>query len=240
MSKRVIIIGASVGIGKSLAEVYIRNGYQVGLTSRRIELLDALKTLYPSNAIFIQQMDVSDVPTARQQLTNLIATMGGVDIIVLNAGVGIPKATFEEQLYTIDINARGFMGLADAAYTYFATTGGGQIAGVSSLAALRGSGAVPEYHASKAFISNYMEGLQLRAWNRKQQIFVTDIRPGFVDTAMTKANKGMFWVATAEKAANQIYNAIRAKKRVVYITRRWWFMAQLMKILPNFLYKKFV
>jgi short-subunit dehydrogenase len=238
--KKIIIIGASIGIGKALAELYIQKGYEVGITSRRENLLQEIKAKYPNAPIFIQKMDVADVHQARTQLQALIAAMNGVDVIVINAGVGVPKASFEEQLFTIDINARGFMALADAAYSYFSEKGGGQIVGLSSMAALRGSGFAPEYHASKAFISSYMEGLQIRSWNRKHNITVTDIRPGFVDTEMTKSNKGMFWLATVEKAAQQIFDAILAKKRIAYITKRWWIMAQLMKNLPDFLYRKFV
>jgi short-subunit dehydrogenase len=103
---------------------------------------------------------------------------------------------------------------------------------------LRGSHALTAYSASKAFISNYMEGLRLRFAKKKINITVTDIRPGYVDTPMTKGNKGMFWIASSQKAARQIFKAIEAKKDVAYITRRWAIVAFFLKILPAFMLKK--
>ncbi|MCC8093908.1 MAG: hypothetical protein LIP05_00185 [Tannerellaceae bacterium] len=68
-------------------------------------------------------------------------------------------------------------------------------------------------------------------------IRITDIRPGFVDTAMAKG-EGLFWVASPEKAVHQIYEAIRKQKPVACITRRWSFVAFLLKRLPTFLYNR--
>jgi short-subunit dehydrogenase len=83
-----------------------------------------------------------------------------------------------------------------------------------------------------------MEGLRLRSRKWNLNISVTDIRPGYVDTPMTKSNKGMFWVATPEKAASQIYDAINARKSVVYITKRYVLLAALLRILPEWLIAK--
>jgi short-subunit dehydrogenase len=71
----------------------------------------------------------------------------------------------------------------------------------------------------------------------KLHIYTTDVRPGFVKTAMAKGPK-MFWVATKEKAANQIFRSIQKKKRIVYITKRWRIIAWILKGIPWLLYKK--
>jgi short-subunit dehydrogenase len=87
-------------------------------------------------------------------------------------------------------------------------------------------------------MSNYAEGLFIKAWKLKKNITITDIKPGFIDTKMAKGNK-QFWVAPVHKAALQIIKAIDKKKRVVYITKRWWLVAQIMKWLPFSIYKRF-
>ena len=83
-----------------------------------------------------------------------------------------------------------------------------------------------------------MQGLRLRSVKNRHKITVTDVRPGFVDTPMTKQNKGMFWVATPEKAAKQIADAIESKKNVAYITKRYFLLAILIKLFPEWLYAK--
>jgi short-subunit dehydrogenase len=237
---KIIIIGATAGIGKTLAEIYINKGHEVGLTGRRMNLLEEIKANFLDKKIHLRAMDVAEIDNSRKVFDELVEEMGGIDICVINAGVGFPNATFEQEIATIDINARGFVALANASYTYFKKKGGGQIVGISSIASIRGGRHAPEYNASKAFISNYMEGIRTKSNRKRDKIFVTDIRPGFVDTDMTKSNKEMFWVATPEKAAQQIYEAINTKKKVAYITKRWGIIAFLLKIMPDFIYEKMV
>jgi len=238
--KKIVIIGATTGIGRALAELYAQKGYEMAITGRRLNLLEEIKDKYPTSKIITRQMDVADTESSRKTMDELVKVLGGIDIVLLNAGVGYPKATYEQELSTVDINARGFLALANWSYEYFTTKGSGQFAGVSSVAGVRSSPYAPEYHASKAFISSYMEGLRMRSRKWNPNISVTDIRPGYVDTPMTKSNKGMFWVATPEKAASQIYDAINARKSVVYITKRYVLLANLLRILPEWLIAKFM
>lgn len=235
---KIIIIGATTGIGKALAELYIKQGHEVTITGRRMTLLEEIQNTHPNQKIHISTIDIAEIENARLTMDHLADKYGGFDKVVINAGVGFGKASFEEEIKTIDINVRGFVAIAQWAYNYFKTKGGGHIIGVSSLAALNGSPYAPEYHASKAFISSYMQGLRLRSAKYKHQISVTDIRPGFVDTPMTKQNKGMFWVATPEKAAQQIASAIESKKNVAYITKRYFLLAILIKLVPEWLFAK--
>lgn len=235
---KIIIIGATTGIGRSLAQLYASKGYEIAITGRRIALLEEIKELFPNTKIHVRAMDVTDYEVSRKTMQDLAIEMGGFDIVIINAGVGFPKATFEQEIETININVRGFMALANWTYQFFQQNGGGQLVGVSSLAALTGSAYAPEYHASKAFMTNYMSGLRMRSAKYKHQIAVTDIRPGFVDTPMTKQNKGMFWVSTSEKAALQIAEAVSSKKKVAYITKRYYLVAILLKIMPEWLLVK--
>jgi hypothetical protein len=85
---------------------------------------------------------------------------------------------------------------------------------------------------------NYMQGQRHKAKAEKLPIVITDIRPGFIDTDMTKDQKGMFWVQPAEKAAKQIADSIENKRDVVYITNRWRPLAILMGLMPDFIWHK--
>lgn len=235
--KKVIIIGASSGIGLELAKIFSKNDFHVGLAARRLSELEKLQQELsgPSNIVV---MDVAQTDDAKMQLNKLIEEMGGADIVVINAGVGWSFPTPEQELQTLQINAVGFVALFIEATEYFKKNNSGHIVGVSSIASLRGSHLASAYSASKALISNYMEGMRIKFYKQKLNINVTDIRPGFVATPMTEKNKGMFWVATAERAAQQIFDAILAQKEVVYITHRWGIIALIYKLLPNFLLKR--
>ncbi|MGZ5191098.1 MAG: SDR family NAD(P)-dependent oxidoreductase, partial [Flavisolibacter sp.] len=131
----------------------------------------------------------------------------------------------------------GFVEVVSFTFNYFVQQGHGQIAVSSSIAALRGNSWAPSYSASKAFMSNYAEGLNIKSRKLKKDIVITDIKSGFIATKMAKRN-GRFWVAPTEKAVNQIIKGIEARKRVVYVTKRWWIIAQLMKIIPYSIYKR--
>ena len=86
-------------------------------------------------------------------------------------------------------------------------------------------------------MSNYLEGLRQKASKSGIAITVTEIQPGFIDTAMAKG-EGLFWVAPPEKAARQILKAITGKKKHAYITKRWRLIALLLKIIPDWVYNK--
>ncbi len=238
MSKSAIIIGATSGIGKALAEVLAGQGYRLGLTGRRLPLLQEIKESLAAE-VFIEQMDVADVPETEEKFKTLIEKMGPIDLVIISAGIGHLNSKLDPSLEikTIETNVSGFVVIADVAFMHFQTQGKGHLVGISSIAALRGSALAPAYSASKAFVSNYMEGLRLKALKANLDITVTDVRPGFVDTPMTQG-QSMFWVAPAEKAAVQIWQAIKAKKVCVYITRRWRLIAWLMRIMPNWIYGK--
>jgi short-subunit dehydrogenase len=235
--KRIIIIGASSGIGKELALLFAAEGNLVGITGRRNDLLEEIKARYPSK-ILPACFDVTGM-NAKKHVQVLIEEMGGLDLLLYNAGVGDPSQDLNEETEqeTTKTNVNGFVEIAAFAFNYFVNQGHGQIALISSIAALRGNSWTPAYSASKAFMSNYAEGLNIKARRLKKKIIVTDLKPGFIKTKMAKGH-GQFWVSSPRKAARQIKAAIDNKKRAAYITRRWWLVAQIMKILPFSLYKR--
>lgn len=235
--KKAIVIGATSGIGEALAKELMQQDYFAGLTGRRVERLQALHNQFPDRSC-IREMDVSKPEQAIDVLNELIQQLGGLDLIVLNAGVGLinPGHDWKPDRAMIEVNVLGFTALGDAAFQYFERRGRGHIVGISSIAALRGHGESPVYNASKAFVSNYLQGLRQSAFKKRLPIAITDIQPGFVDTPMTQGQQGMFWVASPEKAACQIYWAIHRKSKQAYVTRRWRLIAWLFKYLPDFIY----
>ena len=148
----------------------------------------------------------------------------------------MPNRTFEEEINITDVNVKGFTALARNGYNYLSQRGQGHIVCVSSVAGARGMRISSAYAASKAYMSTYMDGLRHHATKRKTHVTVTDIRPGFVLTPLTKENKKMFWVATPEKAAVQIRKAIERKADVAYITKRYFLIYWLLKLLPKWIY----
>ncbi len=236
-----IVVGASSGIGRALALRLARDGWTLGLTGRRVALLESLRDELGGQA-FVQEMDVADAPAAMAALEQLIAAMGGVALVVLNAGTGSvnPDLAWEREEPAIRVNAHGFAALANVAMRHFLARGRGHLVGVSSMNALRGSRYAPAYSASKAFVSNYLEALWYHVARLGLPIAVTDVQPGFVDTAMTREQTRKFWVATPEQAADQIARAIRRRKKRAVVTRRWVLVAWLVRVLPHWAYKRIV
>lgn len=236
--KSAIVVGASSGIGRELARLLSHNGYTVGLVARREELLASLQQEL-SRPSFIRPIDVSQASNAMRQLDELIREMQGVELIVISAGIGSInlEMDWQKEVDTIATNVTGFAAVANVAVRHFRQQGFGHLVGISSLAALRGNDTSPAYYASKAFESNYLQGLRKKMAKLQLPITITDVQPGLIQTAMAQG-EGLFWVASVEKAALQIYDAIRKKKDHVYVTRRWRLVAWLIKAMPASLYNK--
>lgn len=144
---------------------------------------------------------------------------------------------FEIERRTIDTNVTGFTAVADWTFNYITNQRSGHFAAISSIGGLRGGRQAPAYNASKAYQINYLEALRQKAAKLKIPVTITDIRPGFVDTDMAKG-EGKFWVASVNKAAKQIFDAIKDKKKIAYVSRRWRIIAWVFKILPRFVYDR--
>ena len=237
--KKIIIVGASSGIGREIACRYVETGNKVGITGRRENLLNELKEKFPGQ-IFTSAFDVMGNQN-QKKIQQLIEDIGGLDLLIYNSGYGDPskELNLEIENTTTKTNVNGFVEIVSYAFNFFVAQGYGQIAITSSVASVRGNSWAPAYSASKAFMSNYAEGLNIKARRLKKNIVVTDIRPGFINTRMAKGN-GRFWIVAKEKAADQIINAIEKRKRIAYISKRWWLVAQIMKLLPYSIYRRIV
>ena len=236
MLRSAIVIGATSGIGSELADILVSQGYRVGITGRRVNLLRDKVNTMPDRYVS-QYMDVSDPKDCAWALERLWSRFSHVDVVIFCAGTGDINLDldFSKEQQTIRTNISGFTFVADWVFRAFEKQGIGHLVAITSVAALRGNRQAPAYNASKAYQANYIEGLQQKAMNEKLNIRITDIRPGFVDTAMAKG-EGKFWVMPVKKAALQVFQAIESKKRVAYVTRRWWLIGVLLRALPKSIY----
>ena len=207
--KRAIVIGASSGIGKEVAKLLMKEGWTLGVAARRVELLQDI------GAAEIEEIDVTQ-KEATVKLRNLIERLGGIDLFFYASGIGKQNRELQEniELATMETNAVGFTRMIGEAYRYFAERGEGHIAAITSIAGTKGLGPAPAYSATKAMQNTYLEALEQLANAKGLNIRFTDIRPGFVDTALLNDDFHYPMMLKPEKVAKEIVRAINAKKHV--------------------------
>lgn len=234
--KKVIIIGASSGIGLTMARIYASRGCAVGVAARRTEALIELKRNSPGIKCF-RSIDIT-AETAPAELLGLINDLGGADLIVNCAGTGYlnPQLDQEKDIVTVTTNCLGFTRVADTAFEYLVASGGGRFAAISSVAATMGLGLSASYSASKRFEATYMQALNQLARLRKSSVRVTDIRPGFIATPLLDPDRHYPMLMKPDKAAARIVRAIDHGKRVAVINRRWRLLTALWHLIPGWLW----
>ena len=221
--KQAVVIGATSGIGRSLALKLVAAGWRVGVVGRREALLRELKERYPT-AFSYAAVDIAQPAACLNALSDLVERMGGMHLCVVCAGTGELNPSLD---FTLEEPSW--------AYNYFEGRGGGDLAVVTSIGGLRGSASAPAYNASKAYQINYVEGLCQRSVQSASNVRIMEIRPGLVDTAMAKGS-GLFWVMPVDRVANQALNALLKGRRLTVVTRRWLIVGWILRILPQFLY----
>lgn len=237
--KNAIIFGATSGIGKSLTEILIKEGYNVAITGRRLSLLEELKSKFPER-IIVKQNDIQDIEKVEKIFLEIVQEFKTIDLVIQSSGVGFvnPKLEWDKEEQSINTNVLGVTKLYTLAYNLFKKQQFGHLVGITSIASIRGNRSAPVYFASKAFQKSYLESLYIKTKSIKsKKVFITEIRPGFVDTAMA-LGEGVFWLVPLGKAANQIYKAINNKKRVAYVSKRWRLIAWVLKLAPAWVLKK--
>ena len=236
---KIIIIGATSGIGRRMAELYAENGNRIGISGRRKDLLSEIRNNYPEK-IETECFDVTQQENINR-LESLVKKLDGLDILIYSAGKGEVSKELDWELdkQTVATNVNGFVEIANWVFNYFIKQNHGTLVTISSIASHRGNSWAPAYSASKAFQSNYFEGLAIKAIRMKKNISIICIEPGFVDTKMAKGNK-RFWLVPVDKAAKQMIQAISRKKRKVYISKRWRLIAFLLNWIPYFILKRFL
>lgn len=241
--RRAILVGASSGIGAALARRLASQGWLLALVARRQELLTGLcneiNHKSGEDRAFAYPHDVTDYEAVPGLLRRIISEMGGLDLVIYNAGVNHPPgqsldAANDRRM--VETNLIGAMTWLDPAANLFQSMHGGQIVGISSVAGDRGRVANPGYNASKAGLTCYLEGLRNRL--TRHGVHVLTVRPGFVQTDMLAAAQKVMFPIPAEKAAAQICRAIQAGKQDIYVPGFWrWLMLAIIHI-PSVIFRR--
>ena len=234
MSEKVIIIGATSGIGRQMAIEYLREGAHVGISGRRLDKLEEIRLTAPDQ-VTLRQMDITDYKDSREKLLAIINEMGGVDVLVVNSGVGYVVADLEAEIRTIETNATGFVNLMRTGLDYMKNNHGGKLVGISSVSAARGFRIFTVYGATKRFISHYMEGLRHFIATKKLPVKIIDIRAGYIETPIIEGNNEVFWLTPLDKGVRLIMKAIKRGHAVAYIPGKWKIVFTIFRILPRWL-----
>ena len=231
--KRAIVIGASSGIGREVAKLLLQEGWTLGVAARRVELLQSV------GAAEAERIDVT-ADDATERLRNLIARLGGMDLFFYASGIGKQNRELKEdiELATMQTNGLGFTRMIGEAYRYFAEKGEGHIAAITSIAGTKGLGPAPSYSATKAMQNVYLQALEQQANARGLRIRFTDIRPGFVDTALLNGDFKYPMMLRPENVACEIVGAINNRQHIRVIDWRYRLMTAFWRRIPRFIWRR--
>lgn len=232
-TRKAIVIGASSGIGMEVAKLLVKEGWQVGVAARRVELLQDL------GAVAIEQIDVTK-EDATEALQRLIEKTGGMDLFFYASGIGKQNRELQEdiELATLQTNGVGFTRMIGEAYRFFARQGRGHIAAITSIAGTKGLGPAPSYSATKAMQNTYLQALEQQAHARGLDIRFTDIRPGFVDTALLSGDFRYPMMLKPECVAREIVNAIGRRQHIRVIDWRYRILTTVWRRIPRFIWRR--
>lgn len=239
MMKRIVIVGASSGLGYRIALDFAQRGWIVGIAARREEPLKEICATYPDNVLY-ERIDVTAEDASSRFLT-LVEKIGGMDVVLIASGVGKqnPDLHHDIEIRTVKTNVEGFTAIIDAAYNYFKESGiAGQIAAISSVAGTKGLGMAPSYSATKRFQYIYIDALEQLSRMEGVKIKFTDIRPGFIRTPILDPNKKYPMIMTIEHAVPRIVKAILKQRRVAVIDGKWKILVALWRLIPRWLWKR--
>ena len=244
--KRGIIVGASTGTGAALARKLAKEGYTLALIARSEDKLKALSAEINAeagaNRVQIYVHDVSNYDAVPSLLTKIVADLGGLDVVVFMAGVnyppgGIEKYNFENDRKMVEINLIGAMAWLHPVSEMFQSAKAGQIVGIASVAGDRGRVGNPGYNTSKAGLATYLEALRNRL--TRHGVNVLTVKPGFMKTEMLQAAQGGTpFAVSPEKAADDIYKAMRKRKQLIYTASIWRWIMLAIQHTPSFIFRK--
>jgi NAD(P)-dependent dehydrogenase (short-subunit alcohol dehydrogenase family) len=242
--QRVLIVGASSGIGEAVARQLARQGCQVALVARREEELKRIAheinsaagtTLARTYAHDVREY--ACVPALFQQITH---DLGGLDMVIYAAGV-MPRIAdneyaFDKDKLMFEINTLGAIAWLNEAAQRFERGRAGTIVGIGSVAGDRGRRGQPAYCASKAALATYLESLRNRLG--RYGVAVVTIEPGPVDTPMTQGLDKLPFLIPVDKAAAGVLAAARSRATIAYVPGRWRWIMLIVRHIPSFIFKK--
>ena len=229
--KKAVVVGASSGIGRDVAVLLKKRGWQVAVAARRTGLLADFDI---KAAIDVTKAD------AGQKLLNLVEQKGGMELYFHASGIGHQNRALDEdiEMQTLETNAVGFSRMVGTAFRYMATHDGGHIAVISSIAGTKGLGPAPAYSATKALQSTYIQALEQLANARKLKIRFTDIRPGFVATDLLNDGNHYPMLLDKTRVARDIVSSLDKKRHVRVIDAKWRTITWLWRRIPRFVWRR--
>ena len=240
MASRVMITGASSGIGWALAREMAARGHHLALTARRLDKLEALRALigqdHPRVKVAVQALDVTRDEQVGPVMADLADALGGLETVVVNAGIGLGEKIGDGRFVNcrrmIATNLLGAVATVDAAVPYLQTHGRGHIVGISSILAFRGLPRSAVYSATKSALANYL--LAIRPYVRRQGTDVTILYPGFIDTPLNEMRPYRPFVISAEKASRLMADKMARRVRSAMIPAWPWSLVKwVMRLVPD-------
>jgi NAD(P)-dependent dehydrogenase (short-subunit alcohol dehydrogenase family) len=241
MPLRVIISGASSGLGLALARLYLEHGATVAAFARRGELLQALAKVFPDQ-VNCYALDVRDAPAVQNAANDFIARVGVPDVVIANAGVSVGTLTeYAEDLdafqQVMDINVLGMVKTFQPYVAAMRAARSGSLVGIASVAGFRGLPGASAYSASKAAAISYLESLRVELHG--SGVKVVTICPGYINTRMTAVNPyPMPFILDADEAARRMVRAIARQTSYTVIPWQMDWVGRVLKMLPNWLYDR--
>lgn len=235
--KKMIIVGASSGIGLAMARVYATRGFQLGLAARNIEPLKQLYDQFPQ-CITYASIDINREDAA-EELLALVDKLGGMDTYIHVAGIGYDNPSLDPQREAsmITTNAASFARMLMTAYRYFSGNGKvGHIVAVTSVAGTRGIGSMAAYSASKKCAQTYMVALEQLAKSQHCNIRFTDLRPGWITTPLLHSDRTYPMEMSLNYATRRLVKAVDRGRRVAFIDWKWRLVAMAWRLIPTWLW----
>ncbi len=240
--RKVLIVGASSAIAEAVARLFAAQGDMLYLAGRRAEALEAIAADLRVRGAARAQTEVMDANTIERHaalLDNADAALGGLDTVLIAHGTLSDQAACQKSValtfQELHTNALSVIALLTLVATRFEAQRSGTIAVISSVAGDRGRQSNYVYGTAKAAVSTFLSGLRQRL--HKSSVHVVTIKPGFVDTPMTREfPKGLLW-AQPERVARDIVTAMEKGKDVVYTPGFWRVIIWIIKSLPEKIFK---
>ncbi len=231
--KRIIIVGATSGLGLNLARKFLAEGWTVGAAGRNLAALESLKSEAPESVV-TAQIDITRADAA-EKLRALIDSMGGIDIYFHCSGILRER----DPQATVETNVGGFVRMVSEAYDYFSKQKtAGRLVAVSSIAGTRGLADLAVYSASKAFDSTFLEALRQRADRDRLPLRIVDIRPGWTRTPLLDSDKSYLLEMNQDVVCQKIFKAIIHARRTAIIGLRWQILCFFQRHLPEWLWQR--
>lgn len=231
-----------------MARQWARQGRDLALCARRLGELERLRAEllrdHPAITVSVHALDVLDPAAVDTVFDEAAAALGGLDRVVVNAGVaqGGPLGTDADAAAgnraTARTNFVGALHQAEAATRIFRAQGSGHLVLISSMSALRGmGGAMTVYGAAKAGVSALAEGLRSDLWGTP--VAVTAVHPGYIRTSLAEDLPRPLFVADLERGTRAIVEAVEQERPRAHVPRwPWALLAGPMRMLPLGLYRR--